>query len=60
MYYVLTLHLFQELHWMVLAVGYAVFGFGFFAVGDISLSYCTDCYQDVSGPACPWGIHMLK
>lgn len=47
----LTLHLFfAGIHWIVLAVGYAVFGFGFFAVGDIALSYTTDCYQDVRGP----------
>lgn len=39
----------------MLAVGYAIFGFGFFAVGDISLSYTTDCYQDVGIPCWPFG-----
>ena len=32
---------------MVLAVAYALFGFGFIVGGDVVLSYCTDCYQDV-------------
>lgn len=34
--------------WPLLAVGYGVFGFGLVAIGDISLSYAMDCYEDVS------------
>lgn len=33
---------------MVPVIGYGIVGFGFIIGGDIALSYCTDCYQDVS------------
>ncbi|RMZ77963.1 hypothetical protein DV738_g4158, partial [Chaetothyriales sp. CBS 135597] len=35
--------------WPLLAVGYGVWGFGFSVAADISLAYCTDCYQDIVG-----------
>lgn len=38
-------------HWIVLAVAYGIWGFGFVVATDISLAYCTDCYQDVVGDA---------
>ncbi|KAK5071881.1 hypothetical protein LTR64_004340 [Lithohypha guttulata] len=38
-------------HWIVLAVGAAIFGFGFLVCLDIALAYCTDCYQDIIGDA---------
>ena len=34
-------------HWIVLAIGYGLWGFGFVIATDISLAYCTDCYQDI-------------
>ncbi|PSN69809.1 major facilitator superfamily transporter [Corynespora cassiicola Philippines] len=37
--------------WMVLAVGYAMYGFGWTLVGDQSLTYLVDCYQDIIGDA---------
>lgn len=37
--------------WIVLAVGYAIWGFGFVVSSDIALAYCTDCYQDIIGDA---------
>jgi hypothetical protein len=38
----------KSLPWIVLAVGYAIFGVGFSMAGDIALTYLTDCYPDVS------------
>lgn len=38
-------------HWILLAVGYGIWGFGFVVATDISLAYCTDCYQDIVGDA---------
>jgi MFS family permease len=38
-------------HWIVLAVGYAIWGFGFVVSSDVALAYCTDCYQDIVGDA---------
>ncbi|RMD43232.1 hypothetical protein DV735_g1935, partial [Chaetothyriales sp. CBS 134920] len=35
--------------WPLLAVGYGVWGVGFSVAADISLAYCTDCYQDIVG-----------
>ncbi|KAJ5226654.1 Major facilitator superfamily domain general substrate transporter [Penicillium citrinum] len=34
----------QGWHWMVLAVGNGIFGFGFMVTADVSLTYLTDCY----------------
>ncbi|BCS23599.1 uncharacterized protein APUU_40043S [Aspergillus puulaauensis] len=36
---------------LVLAVGYAIFGFGFSVTGDIALTYLTDCYPEILGDA---------
>jgi len=38
-------------HWIVLAVGYGIWGVGFILAGTISLAYVTDCYQDIIGDA---------
>lgn len=38
-------------HWIVLAIAYGIWGFGFVIATDISLAYCTDCYQDIVGDA---------
>ncbi|KAH8705772.1 major facilitator superfamily domain-containing protein [Talaromyces proteolyticus] len=37
--------------WIVLAVGFGIFGFGLTVTGEIALSYLTDCYQDIVGDA---------
>ena len=37
--------------WIILAVGYGLWGFGFVLSTDIALAYCTDCYQDIVGDA---------
>ncbi|KAJ6090078.1 hypothetical protein N7467_005294 [Penicillium canescens] len=39
----------RSLPWVVLAVGYAIFGFGFSVTGDIALTYLTDCYPEILG-----------
>ncbi|GLA90920.1 hypothetical protein AtubIFM57143_000531, partial [Aspergillus tubingensis] len=36
-------------HWVVLAVGYGIFGFVLSCSSGISLSYLMDCYQDIVG-----------
>ena len=41
----------QGAHWILLAVGYGIFGFGFIVVNDVSLAYVTDCYQDIVADA---------
>ncbi|KAJ5658525.1 Major facilitator superfamily domain general substrate transporter [Penicillium longicatenatum] len=38
-------------HWMILAVGQAIFGFGFIVLADAALTYLTDCYPDILGDA---------
>ncbi|KAK5950543.1 hypothetical protein OHC33_008486 [Knufia fluminis] len=38
-------------HWIVLAVGCVIFGFGWIVCLNIALAYCTDCYQDIVGDA---------
>ncbi|ORY02841.1 major facilitator superfamily domain-containing protein [Clohesyomyces aquaticus] len=38
-------------HWPILALGFGIFGFGFVIATDISLTYTTDCYQEVIGDA---------
>jgi MFS family permease len=38
-------------HWILLAIGYGLWGFGFVVSSDIALAYCTDCYQDIVGDA---------
>ena len=40
----------QGIHWIILAMGCVIFGFGFIVCLDIALAYCTDCYQDVRFP----------
>lgn len=37
--------------WIVLAIAYGIWGFGFVLATDVSLAYCTDCYQDIVGDA---------
>ncbi|KAJ5347934.1 Major facilitator superfamily domain general substrate transporter [Penicillium brevicompactum] len=34
----------QGWHWIILAAGNAIFGFGFMITGDMALTYLTDCY----------------
>ncbi|OJI99560.1 hypothetical protein ASPVEDRAFT_50977 [Aspergillus versicolor CBS 583.65] len=41
----------KSLPWIVLAVGYAIFGVGFSMAGDIALTYLTDCYPDILSDA---------
>ncbi|KAJ5467094.1 hypothetical protein N7475_004846 [Penicillium sp. IBT 31633x] len=41
----------RSLPWIVLAVGYGIFGFGFSVTGDIALTYLTDCYPEILGDA---------
>ncbi|KAH8878810.1 MFS general substrate transporter [Thozetella sp. PMI_491] len=41
----------QEQPWIILAVGSAIFGYGFIGCGDIALSYLTDSYQTLVGDA---------
>ncbi|OCK77932.1 MFS general substrate transporter [Lepidopterella palustris CBS 459.81] len=36
-------------HWIVPCVGTALFGFSFNALGDMNLTYLTDCYKEVVG-----------
>ncbi|KAF1837912.1 MFS general substrate transporter [Decorospora gaudefroyi] len=43
------LALVRGVHWMVLAVGFGLFGFTFVLASGIALSYVTDCYQEILG-----------
>jgi len=44
----LTNHISQGLHWMIICVGFSLFGFCFVFASGVALSYATDCYQEVS------------
>ncbi|EXJ93267.1 hypothetical protein A1O1_01659 [Capronia coronata CBS 617.96] len=39
----------HELHWAFIAVGFGLFGFAWIVMGDVSIAYVTDCYQDLVG-----------
>ncbi|KAJ5805064.1 hypothetical protein N7474_010951 [Penicillium riverlandense] len=41
----------EGLPWIILAVGTAIFGFGFIITADIALTYLTDSYPDILGDA---------
>ncbi|KAI4681300.1 uncharacterized protein J4E84_007536 [Alternaria hordeiaustralica] len=41
----------RGLHWMILAVGFGLFGFTFVLASGVALSYVTDCYQEILGDA---------
>jgi len=50
----------QGVHWIILAVGCVIFGFGFIVCLDIALAYCTDCYQDVRCPILSRGSVLTR
>lgn len=39
----------RGLHWMILAVGFGLFGFTFVLASGVALAYVTDCYQEILG-----------
>ncbi|KAJ5280025.1 Major facilitator superfamily domain general substrate transporter [Penicillium angulare] len=41
----------RGLHWILLSIGQAIFGFGFIVTADAVLTYLTDCYPDILGDA---------
>ncbi|OGE51931.1 hypothetical protein PENARI_c011G01041 [Penicillium arizonense] len=52
------LGLLRTLPWVVLAVRYAIFGFGFSVTGDIALTYLTDCYPEILGDVLVWVVFI--
>ncbi|RMZ70988.1 major facilitator superfamily transporter [Pyrenophora seminiperda CCB06] len=39
----------KGLHWMIICVGFSLFGFCFVFASGVALSYATDCYQEILG-----------